>query len=198
MEHDVPKKISLNGFGHICINVDNIDKATILYKNLFGANPVKHFLATKDKNWAKNIGFSDAPETIEMSNRFLLFPKINLYVELLEYHKPTSKKIHSHNPNDINGVTHICLTVDDIDEAFEFVKQAEDIQIKCSLKSYTKPLRINVVKEDDFYFFDKQLENNPIYKSRAAYLTNTIRFFTFVDPYGVTWELEESEETYEF
>lgn len=186
------------GFGHISITVDNIDTATLLYKELFGAVPIKHFLPVKDESWAKNIGFSKETEKVEVSNRFLLIPGINLYMELLQYHHPLSAKNICTNPSEIHGVSHICLTVDNIDQIFRQLKQHKKLKIKCALDDYKKPLEINTVTEKDFYFFDEVLENDPLYKSKATYLTNTIRFFAFVDPYGVTWELEESEEKYEF
>jgi methylmalonyl-CoA/ethylmalonyl-CoA epimerase len=192
------KHIKFTGFGHISITVDNIDTATVLYKELFGAVPIKHFLPIKDKNWAKNIGFSKNCEEVEVSNRFLLIPSINLYIELLQYHTPVSEPHIVSNPSAIHGISHICLTVNDIDGVFELVKQHQKLKIKCSLNDYVKPLKIATVTEKDFYFFDEHLENDPLFKNKAAYLTNTIRFFTFIDHYGITWELEESEEKYEF
>jgi|SRR3989339_466076 len=198
MNNKIFTPIIPEALAHICVTVDSIDDATVLYKKLFDAQPIKHFLPVRDANWSKNIGFSENYNKVEVSNRFLLVPGVNLYIELLEYHSPPSKKIIQHKPNTIQGISHICLTVPNIDQAFEYVKTFPELKIKCALKDYKKPLNIAVVKEEDFYFFDEQLENDPRYKNKAAYMTNTIRFFNFIDPYGVTWELLEGEERYGF
>jgi len=192
------KKIMFSGFGHICITVDDIDEATMLYKKIFNAIPIKHFPHSKGSAWNKNIGFNNEVDKVDVSIRFLLIPIVNLYIELLQYHQPISEKYIKTIPNTIRGISHIALTVNDIDLAFDFIKKQKELLINCSLQDYTCPLKINSITENDFFFFDESLENNPIEKSKAAYRTNTIRFFTFSDPYGVTWELEESEETYEF
>lgn len=45
------------------------------------------------------------------------------FLELMQYHSPISESyIRDKKVNDIGGVGHICLRVNDIDNAFTFIK----------------------------------------------------------------------------
>lgn len=179
-------------FAHISIVVNDIDSATSLYRKIFNAVPIQHIPHSKDAFWAKNLGLSKNPKDVDVSIRFILIPIVNLYIELLQYHNPTAitekKKLNI-------GVGHISLTINNIDQAFQYIKEQDELTICCTLKDY-KPLRVKSITEDDFYFFDEDLESSKLEKSKTASLINSIRFFTFNDPYNVTWELAESDEIY--
>lgn len=70
----------------------------------------------------------------------------------MQYHSPISESyIRDKKVNDIGGVGHICLRVNDIDNAFTFIKKQSDVKL-VSVSDEYKPFKIDPITPDEFYF----------------------------------------------
>lgn len=184
--------IKFDSFGHVCIIVDNIDEATDFYKVLFNAEPMQDFPHFKNQGFAKSAGFMDKPATVDVTIRFLKLPiKEGFFIELMQYHDPVGKVVSNQKAaTDRNLVAHIAFRVTNMTEAFEHVKNIEGVRLISDSPDY-QPFKIDTITPNDFYFFDKTLEENPDEKRKVCDIVSNIRYFYFIDKYGIQWELEQ-------
>ena len=184
--------IQYDTLGHINIVVDDIERATDFYRNALGAEPMQDFPHFKNVGFAKSAGFLDAPEAVDVSIRFLKLPtKEGVFIELMEYHEPAGVACcECKATNDRGCVGHIALRVTNIDEAFEHLKSFDGVRMINESPEY-RPFRIDDITPDQFRFFDDELESNAAGKQGVCEIVGSIRYFYFLDPYGVQWELEQ-------
>jgi catechol 2,3-dioxygenase-like lactoylglutathione lyase family enzyme len=162
--------LGLRGFSHISINVPDIEKAIEFYTRVFGFMKTKggekwgdfDFRDMESESFAKNAGFMNGQCKVDCV--WMSHPHLMLNLELMRFHVDDIK---SHlgeptRPQDVGGIKHLSYVVDDITVAFEFLKNQPDIKFISDDPEY-KPL---------------QLEPFPF------------KFFYFVDPFGVQWEIE--------
>ncbi|MGL4487782.1 MAG: VOC family protein [Yersinia sp. (in: enterobacteria)] len=184
--------IKFNGLGHINIVVNDLTSASSYYQSLFGAIPQQEFPHFKNTGFAKSAGFMLDPDNVDVSIQFMEIPRTGIFIELMEYHKPIglhSKEIDK-KANTINGIGHICLRVNSIDSAFNYIKNHPEIKLITSHPEY-KPFKINSIKEEEFFFFDKKTEDNKEEKEKVCKIVGQIKYFYFIDKHGIQWELEE-------
>ncbi len=181
------------GLGHISLNVDDINAATEYYCDLFGAKKLQQFPHLKNIGFAKSAGFLDKPDEVDVSIVFLEIPGTPVHLELFCYHKPSgSQNINYFKANDMGGPRHICLRVNDIDTAFNSLKDKEVTLINQSPEY--KPFKIDNIKPNEFYFYDPDLENNAQEKQKICDIIGNIRYFYFIDKYGIQWEFEHGHD----
>jgi methylmalonyl-CoA/ethylmalonyl-CoA epimerase len=188
--------IQYQGFGHINIVVDDVEQATDFYQRVLGATPAQHFPHFKNDGFAKSAGFMENPSEVDVCIRFLQIPTNPnpVFVELMQYHAPKGKDNRGLvRTNDLGGVKHIALRVANIDEAFDHVKKSANVKLISDHPDY-KPFYISPIKIEDFYFFDPSAEANKVEKDKVCKIVGGIRYFYFVDPYGVQWEFEHGHE----
>lgn len=150
--------IDYKALGHINIVVDDIEKAIEYYNKLLFCIPRQIFPHFKNEGFSKSAGFID--EIVNVSICFLEIPKTGIFLELMEYHNPIgySSSVDK-KTNDIGGIGHICIKVDNIDYAFKHIKNTKDTKL-ISLSERYKPFFISPISTDDFNFFDEQLESS--------------------------------------
>lgn len=181
--------LKLKGLGHININVDDVDIAAEYYCDLFNAKKLRKIPHFKNIGFAKSAGFLNNPEVVDVSIIILEIPNTPINLELFCYHNPIgTHEIKHHNTNDLGGPGHICLLVDDIDKAFDSLKGKEVSLINKSPQY--KPFQIDAIKPSDFYYYDKTLESNAQEKINVCNMIGNIRYFYFIDKYGIQWEFE--------
>lgn len=182
--------LKIHGLGHINIIVDDIDAATTYYQDLLGATPEQLFPHLKNEGFAKSAGFMDNPNEVDVSISFLKVDGANFYIELMEYHAPQGdKKVHRRQTHDIGGPRHICLQVNNIDECFEFLK-TQDVTFISEHPEY-KPYQISSISPEQFRFYDPEKESDQDAKQNVCGIIGQIRYFYFVDKYGIQWECEQ-------
>jgi methylmalonyl-CoA/ethylmalonyl-CoA epimerase len=179
------------GLGHICIIVDDIERATSFYQESLGAMPVQNFPHFKNNGFAKAAGFLEEPEIVDFTIRFLALPGTKIFLELMEYHSPVgNKEVKFARPNDMSGVRHVCLKVTNIDACFAHLKNVQGITMVHQSPEY-KPCQIDSIKPEQLQFFDEALESNRQEKEKVCQTVGKTRFFYFFDQYGIQWELEQ-------
>lgn len=118
--------IKYNRLSHVNIVVDDMGKAIEFYSNTLQAKPFLAFPRFRNAGFARSAGFLDNPESVCVSICFLKLPSSDEFsLELMEYHSPAGADvIHYKQTNDLGGPRHIALGVENIDEAFEHVKNS--------------------------------------------------------------------------
>lgn len=185
----------IRGLSHINIGVDDIDIALEFYRKLLGVKPLKIFRKFNNIGFAKSAGFLDKPEDVVVSIAFIQIPGANITLELMQYHEPVCNKTNIINSvNDVGGVRHIALQVVEIEKAFDFVRGISGIKMINESPGY-KPFKIDNIKTDEFNYYDNSLELDSKKKEEECQMVGKIRYFYFIDPYGVQWEFEQGNST---
>src|SRR5207245_1654081 len=116
-----------------------------------------------------------------------------VFLELMQYHSPKgSDVVPSFKTHDMGGPRHICLRVENVMEAFEHLKGCKGIRMINESADY-RPSKLDDVLPRQFRLFDPQLEANKEAKEKLARSASNTRFFYVIDPYGVQWEIEQSD-----
>lgn len=174
----------------------DIEEALKFYADVLGFERMKggkcwgnfDFREFDAEPFAKNAGFMDGHCKVDCT--WMYHPHLQLNLELMHFYVEVSTKfsmvgipnslssslydvvstqcaenLTSNMPKtqDIGGIKHISFVVEDIDKAFQFLKKQSGVRFVTDDPSY-KP---------------HQLEPFPF------------KFFYFIDPFGVQWEIEE-------
>lgn len=185
------KKLKFTDFAHINIVVDDIDTGIQYYRELLEAVPIQIFRNFKNTGFAKAAGFLEDAEDISLSIAFLEIPGTKLTLELMQYLEPaTVNAQHIEDVNNINGVRHVALEINNIEEAFEYIKSLPDIKLINPSDSY-RPYKIDDITPEQVRFFDAEKENNSGSKREVCETIGNTYYFYFLDKYGVQWEFEQ-------
>lgn len=184
--------INFTGLSHINIVVNNINEGIKYYKKIFSATPLQELANFKNIGFAKSAWLIKNPETVNASIVFLQIPNTNIAIELMEYHSPAriNEKKTDDSTQQIGNVGHIALKVNNIEEAFLYLKSCNDVTLISNNPQY-KPYKIDTITPNEFKFFDSTLEQNKQAKQRVRNIVSQIKYFYFVDKYGIQWELEQ-------
>lgn len=183
--------LTITGLSHICINVDNIDNALACYQDLLGAKPLQIFPHFRNEGFAKSAGFGEDWDSVDVSIAFMALPANAMTLELMEYHAPAGQVLdYDLATTDRRRVGHVALKVSGIDAAFAHVQAQPDTRMISQAPDY-RPERISPITPADFRFFDPASEADSEQKQATADIISGIRYFYFVDRYGIQWECEE-------
>ena len=139
------KRLKFTDFAHINIVVDDIDEGIKYYEQLLEAKPIQIFREFSNIGFAKAAGFLEHPELVKLSIAFMEIPGTKLTLELMEYYEPvTTDAKHREDVNKINGVRHVALEIQNIDEAFKYIKTCPDITL-INHRSSTDHIRLMIL-----------------------------------------------------
>lgn len=157
------------GISHLNVVVEDIEYATEFYHRTLGfeqahnARGVMDYPNVTRETFARDAGFLDGK--VDVHIRFLKHPTAGIYLELMTYRYPTgSADIVYRNTNDLGGIRHVAVEVSDADKAFYYLKEQPDVRMINESPDYGPPEELTPV---------------------------TIKFFYWLDPWGVQWEMEE-------
>lgn len=157
------------GISHLNVVVEDIEYATEFYGRTLGfvqahnERGVMDYKGLTRETFARDAGFLDGQVNVDI--RFLKHPTAGLYIELMKYHLPVgSQEIIYRNTNDLGGIRHVALEVSDAEKVFYYLKQQSDVKMINESPQYGPPEELTPVK---------------------------IKFFYWLDPWGVQWEMEE-------
>lgn len=159
----------VSGISHLNVVVDDLDYATEFYARTLGFEQAHNERGVMDykgvtrASFARDAGFLDGQVHVDI--RFLKHPTAGLYLELMKYHSPSgSQQIILRNTNDLGGIRHVALEVSDAVKVFEYLRDQPDVRLINESPDYGPPEELTPVK---------------------------IKFFYWLDPWGVQWEMEE-------
>ncbi len=191
---DLPKSSAMpkfTGLSHVCIFVDDMMEAVDYYKKLLGAEP-DHFLSHwKNEGFFKAGGFIDEAYEGDVSIAFVNIPGTKLTLELMQYHYPKGRK----EPvifaaNDVSGARHVALKITNIEEAFLHIKSMPDTQLINKTDDY-KVFQISKTEPSEVHFFDQDKDMIDDRNRQTAKILSGVKYFYFIDKYGLQWEFEQ-------
>jgi len=157
------------GISHLNIVVEDIEYATEFYRRTLGFEQaynergVMDYPSVTRETFARDAGFLDGK--VDVHIRFLKHPVAGIYLELMTYRYPVgSNEVIFRNTNDAGGIRHVALEVSDAVRVFEYLKSQPDVRMINESPDYGPPEELTPV---------------------------TIKFFYWLDPWGVQWEMEE-------
>ncbi|MCE0557399.1 nucleoside hydrolase [Motilimonas sp. E26] len=164
----------ISAVSHLNIVVDDVDKATAFYQRVLGFEQAYDDDGEKMdyphltlSSFAKDAGFENGKVDVDI--RFLHHPTAGLYLELMRYYEPKGQQtITIKNTNDMGGIRHTALEVNDIMEAFNYLKDQPGVEM---------------VHYPDGS--DGDIQGPPMVLSPFP-----MSFFYWRDQYGVQWEME--------
>ncbi len=179
------------GLSHICIFVDDMMTAVKYYKELLGAEPDHYLSHWRNVGFFKAGGFINEAEDGDVSIAFVNVPGTKLTLELMEYHAPAGRK----EPvffaaNDVSGARHVALKITNIEEAFLHIKNMPDTRLINQSDDY-KVFQISETSPEEVHFFDQDVTEKDGRNSDTAKILSGVKYFYFIDKYGLQWEFEQ-------
>lgn len=179
------------GISHVCVIVDDIMTAFDYYKRILGAIPDQCIPHYRNHGFFEAAGFIEDAEQCDISIGFLTVPGAGLTIEIMEYHQPKGRREPMiFKANDVSGARHVALKVRNIEEAFTYIKQQPDTQLINTSPEY-KVYQISHTEPEEFYYFNPEREVDTEEKKAAADILGQIKYFYFIDKYGLQWEFEQ-------
>ena len=191
---DPPAKAALprfTGLSHVCIFVDDLQQGVAYYRRLLGAIPDHYLPHWRNRGFFQAAGFLEEAGQGEVSIAFLNVPGARLTLELMEYHHPQGRK----EPvffaaNDVSGARHVALKVTNIEQAFLHVKAMPDTRLINDSGRY-RVFQISPTTPEEVRFFDQDLRETDQRNVDTAEILSQVRYFYFLDKYGLQWEFEQ-------
>lgn len=85
----------------------------------------------------------DIDGKVKVRKWFLKHPTAKIYLELMRYYEPVgSHTINYFNTNDMGGIRHVALEVDNVAEMFNFLSKNPDVKMVNDSEKYGPPKRL--------------------------------------------------------
>ena len=191
---DAPVRAAMprfTGLSHVCIFVDDMMEAADYYRRLLGAEPDHYLSHWRNEGFFRAGGFIDEAAEGDVSIAFLNVPGTKLTLELMQYHYPVGRR----EPvifaaNDVSGARHVALKITNIDEAFLHIKAMPDTRLINETDAY-QVFQISETQPGEVRFFDQDVRESDERNIRTAKILSGVRYFYFIDKYGLQWEFEQ-------
>lgn len=182
---------NFTGLSHVCIFVDDMMEAVSYYQKLLGAVPDHYLSHWRNKGFFQAGGFINEADEGDVSIAFVNVPGTKLTLELMQYHYPEGrKKPVIFAANDVSGARHVALKTKNIDEAFLHVKSMPDTKLINQTDAY-QVFQISETQPFEVHFFDQDLREYDERNVQTAKILSEVRYFYFIDKYGLQWEFEQ-------
>ena len=182
---------SFIGLSHVCIFVDDMMEAVSYYQKLLGAVPDHYLSHWRNKGFFQAGGFIDEAEEGDVSIAFVNVPGTKLTLELMQYHYPEGRKTPViFAANDVSGARHVALKITNIDEAFQHIKSMPDTKLINQTDAY-QVFQISETQPSEVHFFDQDQRETDERNVQTAKILSEVRYFYFIDKYGLQWEFEQ-------
>ncbi len=178
------------GLSHVCIFVDDVEEAFSYYERILGAVKEQYIPHWHNKGFFQAGGFVQEADEGDVSIGFMNVPGTELTLELMCYHYPVGRKTPViFRPNDVSGARHVALKITNIEEAFEYIKRQPDATLVNTTPDY-KVYQISKTYPEELVYFDAR-EQDRAAKQAGADVLSQVKYFYFIDKYGLQWEFEQ-------
>ena len=186
-----PELPNIIGLSHICIFVDDMEQAVTYYRTLLGAEPDHCLSHWRNEGFFKAGGFVDEAADGDVSIAFVNVPGTKLTLELMQYHYPkgrTEPVVFA--ANDVSGARHVALKVTNIEAAFAHIQSMPDTRLINETEAY-RVYQISETRPEEVRFFDQAPGETDGRNTKTAKILGQVRYFYFIDRYGLQWEFEQ-------
>ena len=186
-----PERPNIVGLSHICIFVDDMAKAVDYYRDLLGVKPDHCLSHWRNEGFFKAGGFVDEAADGDVSIAFVNVPGTKLTLELMQYHylKGRTEPV-VFAANDVSGARHVALKVTNIEAAFAHIKAMPDTRLINETEAY-QVYQISETQPSQVRFFDQAPGQTDERNAETARILGQVRYFYFIDRYGLQWEFEQ-------
>ena len=182
---------NFTGLSHVCIFVDDMMQAVSYYRKLLGVIPDHYLSHWRNKGFFQAGGFLDQAEEGDVSIAFVNVPGTKLTLELMQYHYPEGRKTPVvFAANDVSGARHVALKITNIEEAFLHIKSMPDTKLINETDDY-QVFQISETRPSEVHFFDQDLRETDERNVQTAKILSGVKYFYFIDKYGLQWEFEQ-------
>ena len=177
------------GLSHVCIFVDDMMEAVAYYQRLLGAVPDHYLHHWRNEGFFSGGRFCGRGKGGDVSIAFVNVPGTKLTLELMQYHYPEGRK----EPvifaaNDVSGARHVALKITNIEEAFLHVKAMPDTRLINETEAY-RVFQISETYPEEVHFFGQEGQDER--NAETAKILSGVKYFYFIDKYGLQWEFEQ-------
>lgn len=186
-----PERPNIVGLSHICIFVDDMEQALAYYRDLLGVQPDHCLSHWRNEGFFKAGGFVDEAAHGDVSIAFVNVPGTKLTLELMQYHNPkgrTEPVVFA--ANDVSGARHVALKVTNIEAAFAHIRSMPDTRLINETEAY-RVYQISETRPEEVRFFDQAPGETDERNIETAGILGQVRYFYFIDRYGLQWEFEQ-------
>ena len=186
-----PELPNIVGLSHICIFVDDMEQAVDYYRALLGVEPDHCLSHWRNEGFFKAGGFVDEAADGDVSIAFVNVPGTKLTLELMQYHCPkgrTEPVVFA--ANDVSGARHVALKVINIEAAFAHVRSMPDTRLINESEAY-RVYQISETRPEEVRFFGQAPGETDGRNAETARILGQVRYFYFIDRYGLQWEFEQ-------
>lgn len=186
-----PALPNIVGLSHICIFVDNMEQAVDYYRALLGVQPDHCLSHWRNEGFFQAGGFVNEAADGEVSIAFVNVPGTKLTLELMQYHHPkgrTEPVVFA--ANDVSGARHVALKVTNIEAAFAHIQAMPDTRLINETEAY-RVYVISQTQPSEVRFFDQAPGETDGRNVQTAKILSQVRYFYFIDRYGLQWEFEQ-------
>lgn len=179
------------GLSHVCIFVDDMMEAVEYYQKLLGVAPDHYLPHWRNEGFFRAAGFVREAAKGDVSIAFVNVPGTKLTLELMQYHYPhgrTEPVVFA--ANDVSGARHVALKITNIEEAFEHVKAMPDTRLINPTEEY-RVFQISDTRPEEVFFFDQKPGEMDARNAETAKILSGVKYFYFIDKYGLQWEFEQ-------
>lgn len=186
-----PEQPNIIGLSHICIFVDDMEQAVDYYRDLLGVQPDHCLSHWGNEGFFKAGGFVEEAAEGDVSIAFVNVPGTKLTLELMQYHYPKGRtEPVTFAANDVSGARHVALKVTNIEAAFAHIQAMPDTCLINETEAY-KVYQISETQPSDVRFFDQAPGETDARNVETANILGQVRYFYFIDRYGLQWEFEQ-------
>lgn len=186
-----PALPNIVGLSHICIFVDDMEQAVDYYRALLGVQPDHCLSHWRNEGFFQAGGFVNEAADGEVSIAFVNVPGTKLTLELMQYHHPkgrTEPVVFA--ANDVSGARHVALKVTNIEAAFAHIQAMPDTCLINETEAY-RVYAISQTQPSEVRFFDQAPGETDGRNVQTAKILSQVRYFYFIDRYGLQWEFEQ-------
>lgn len=186
-----PALPNIVGLSHICIFVDDMEQAVDYYRVLLGVQPDHCLSHWRNEGFFQAGGFVNEAADGEVSIAFVNVPGTKLTLELMQYHHPkgrTEPVVFA--ANDVSGARHVALKVTNIEAAFAHIQAMPDTRLINETEAY-RVYVISQTQPSEVRFFDQAPGETDGRNVQTAKILSQVRYFYFIDRYGLQWEFEQ-------
>ena len=186
-----PELPNIVGLSHICIFVDDMEQAVDYYRALLGVQPDHCLSHWKNEGFFQAGGFINEAADGDVSIAFVNVPGTKLTLELMQYHYPKGRtEPVTFAANDVSGARHVALKVTNIEAAFAHIQSMPDTRLINETDAY-RVYQISETQPSQVRFFDQAPGETDARNIETAKILGQVRYFYFIDRYGLQWEFEQ-------
>ena len=143
----------IKSFNHVGISVVSLEKSIAFYRDLLGMDLVAEMTFGGEK-YSAILGLTNA------RGKVALLRSASTQLELFEFSSPKPASMRVDRPVCDHGITHFCIEVADLDDAYEQLRRA-GVVFHCSPLAFSETTKATYARDPDGNVFELLEERRP-------------------------------------